>query len=437
MKQTVSASTFKTWFSGSYVLDLKKNADKLLLVVALKNNFQKEQLETRYLDQITKLAAKEGTALQIVFVVARKQPQETSSIAPIFTGVAQSSLPEWRKPESLRADYSFENFVVGPSNNLAYLAAKEVAASLGVRYNPLLIWGPTGVGKTHLLQAIGNEVTSSIENARAVYASSERFTNDYVESLRNKTQQAFRSKYRKADLVLIDDVQFLAGKESTQDEFFNTLNELLLSGRQAVIACDRHPKELGKLKERLVSRFLGGLTSDIGKPDFEMKMAILKNNCQKRGWSMPDEVATQIVENSSGVRELEGLLLSTMTALSLSGGKLSYDQLKESFVKTRLIGRARPSEESIMRAVCGHFKIRQNDLVGPSRKKRLVFARQVAMFLLRHEVSAPLEYIGQVLGNRDHSTIIYGISKVESLTKSDHTVNDEVLRVKELVNKES
>src|SRR3989344_1047480 len=244
VKSQVSHSTFKTWFSGSYVLDFKEDTEKPTLIVALKNSFLKEQVEARYRPIIKTIIEKNGTRrIEVIFVVAPKAEDKKPKAEPIFSGIPQAYYTNNRKPETLNPNYNFDNFVVGPANNLAYAAAKQ-AASHASSYNPLLIYGTTGVGKTHLLQAIGNQLLQTFQDAKVIYSSAEKFTNEYIESLRNKTQERFRAKYRSADLLLVDDVQFLAGKEGTQDEFFHTFNELTLTNRKIVLISDKHPSTL-------------------------------------------------------------------------------------------------------------------------------------------------------------------------------------------------
>ncbi|MBI2012691.1 chromosomal replication initiator protein DnaA [Candidatus Curtissbacteria bacterium] len=433
IKKQISPSTFKTWFSGSYVLEFKKGDKKNLLIVAFKNSFLREQIETRYSPLISQAAKRVTQApLEIIFVVSQKNAQGAAKNGPLFSGVPQSVMAK-NQPESLNGGFTFDNFVVGGTNNLAFLAAKNIVDNLGSLYNPVLIYGPTGVGKTHLIQAIGNAVCAKIGDLQIVYVSCERFTNEYIDSLRNKTQAFFRQKYRKVDLLLVDDIQFLAGKESTQDEFFFTFNELLLGGKQVVLACDRHPRELGKLKERLVGRFISGMAADIGLPDLEMKIAILKSKCQGRGLPL-DEATTSFIAEScqGGARELEGILTSLSARIALSGGKLSPDEVQE-FVKViQPTAFVKPSKEAVISAVCHYFRVRTGDLCSPSRKQRLVLARQVLMYLLRKELKLPLGEIGEIVGGRDHSTIIYGIEKIQRVIIQDRLTYDEILRVESL-----
>ena len=436
IKTQVSSSTFKTWFPGSFVLDCKQKADKKLLIVAFKNNFIKEQVETRYLPLISQIAQKnKGGNIEVVFVVASKDKPKTIKNEPIFSGVPMQLNLKSKTAHVLNPYHTFDNFVVGPSNNLAFLAAKQVAENPGSSYNPLLIHGPTGVGKTHLLQAIGNEVLNKTVEAKVLYATAEKFTNDYIESLGNKTCASFRAKYRQVDLLIVDDVQFFAGKESTQDEFFHTFNELYLSTRQVICASDRHPKELGKLKERLLSRFLGGLVADIGMPDLEMKIAIIRAKCQEKNLSLDDEISTYIAQTSNGgAREIEGNLISVLTLMKLTSGKITIEEIKEAIHKNGQASLNKPTASAIFSAVCKYFRVPAEDLRGPARRASLAFARQVLMYLLRKQLNLPFDEIGRLTGNRDHSTVIHGVAKIENIISQNQAKKDEVSRIQLLVN---
>ncbi len=430
VKNKVSTSTFKTWFSGTFVLDLKSEGEGDLLIVGVRNSFVREQIENRYKEDIlNSAAALNYTNLSVIFVVSQKEKAPPAKNGPLFSGEPLDFINKSKSPDALSMSHVFENFVVGASNNLAYLAATQVTASLGSLYNPLLIHGPTGVGKTHLLQAIGNEVQAKTINAKVLYVSAERFTNDYIESLNNKTQQAFRAKYRSADVLLVDDIQFFAGKESTQDEFFYTFDELHLSGKQIVLASDRHPKEIARLKDRLVSRFLGGMACGIMYPDLEMKTAILTSKSKERGISLDSTVIHYLAERCrGGARELEGSLVSVLALSKLSGGKVDLGEVRAAIGQDTNLNSPIVTPGRVMDIVSRHFKVSGDDLRGPSRKSRLVEARQTLMFLLRKQLGLPLSAIGDILGGRDHSTIIHGIEKVESLCLNQ-LKNDEILRL--------
>lgn len=435
LKSQVSASNYKTWFLGSYVLDYKETSGKNLLIIAVGNNFVKEQIESRFHNSISQIV--DGLDLgevEIVFVVSQKEAKTNASSSPLFSGVADQYVAS-AKYDALNSNHTFANFMVGSSNNLAYLAASQVCDNLGSVYNPFLAYGPTGVGKTHLLQAIANEVLSKVYDAKVLYATSEKFTNDFLESLKNGTQAAFRGKYRSLNLLIVDDIQFLAGKESTQDEFFHTFNELILAGRQVVLASDRHPKDLGRLKERLVSRFLGGMVADIGLPDIETKMLIVKTKCQERGINLDLPVVEHIArECDGGARELEGILTSVLAHIKLSDSPSSADEIVFAINKGRRAPRDKISSKDVISAVCRHFGISVEDLRGSCRKSRLVFARQIAMYMMRQNLGLSLEKVGDTLGGRDHSTVIHGVDKIDRAIRTNISLRDEVSRVRSLLN---
>lgn len=427
IKQQVSSSVFKTWFLGSKALELKQNNEGNLLVVGVSNNFLKENLEKRFSETISTIGKKHFKSnFEVIFVV--NSSSEKVNKEPIFSGVVQNVILK-RRSEILNPSYTFNNMVMGPSNNLAYLASKSVSASIGSGYNPLFIYGPTGVGKTHLLHAIGNEFLQNTQDGKALYVSSERFTNDYLESLVNKTQIAFRSKYRRLDLLLIDDVQFLAGKESTQDEFFHTFNELVLSGSQVVLVCDRHPKELGQIKERLVSRFLGGLSVDMNFPDLEMKIAILKLKCKEKGVTIEDETINYIAEScSGGARELEGSLINVLSMIKFGGIKISASNLKD--IAINPLSKTKVNKEEILDGVCSFYRLKKGDIVSKSRRAKYNLARQVTMYFLRREADLSLSEIGQMFF-RDHSTVIHAVEKVSTMAQNQK-FNDELLRIRKV-----
>ena len=432
VRDQVSSSTFKTWFAGASFVEFKNDNGKSILKIAVKNNFIKEQLERKYLSIILACAKDKGVkdAKLLFDVIPVNKGDKSVESTPLFSGVAPSYLNGLRKIESLNPNHNFENFVIGPSNNLAYLAFQQAALNVGSLYNPLFVYGPTGVGKTHLLQAFGNEILAKYQDARVLYVPCERFTNDYLEALNNRTIGAFRQKYRSVDVLLADDVQFLAGKESTQNEFFYTFNEIFMAGRQLVLAADHHPKELVRVKDRLSSRFMGGMTVDIGMPDLELRVAILRAKCKEKAVAVSDEVLDLIAQScEGGVRELEGMLISVLSTIKLTPN-IDSSEIQRLVERAKPQEQVRPSPGKIIQVVSRFFKVPTNELSGPGRKASIVHARQIVMFLLRLDVGLPLESIGQLVGGRDHSTVLYGIEKVHRQLAFNQKQKDDLARIR-------
>ncbi|MGC4090363.1 MAG: chromosomal replication initiator protein DnaA [Polyangiaceae bacterium] len=326
---------------------------------------------------------------------------------------------------ALNQKHTFPNFVVGPSNALAYAAAFASAGGGGPRYNPLFIAGGTGLGKTHLMHAIAHKVLEERPNARIVYVSAERFTNDFIEALQHHRMDEFRTRYRaECDLLLVDDIQFLAGREQTQEEFFHTFNALRDADHPIVVTSDKYPQQLQRMPERLVSRFTSGLVADIQVPQLETRVAIVKKKAQIEGIELSDEVAELLAQNvQSNVRELEGALIRLAAKSSLTGRHID-----EEFAESELamVSPRRPdmvSVEDIQRAVCSHFRLSNSELLSKDRHKSVAFARQVAMYLCRQRLKCSFPELGRAFGNRDHTTVMSAVRRVEALRQRDPQVN--------------
>jgi chromosomal replication initiator protein len=326
---------------------------------------------------------------------------------------------------ALNQKHTFSNFVVGPSNALAYAAAFASAGGGGPRYNPLFIAGGTGLGKTHLMHAIAHKVLEEKPSARIVYVSAERFTNDFIEALQHHRMDEFRTRYRaECDLLLVDDIQFLAGREQTQEEFFHTFNALRDADHPIVVTSDKYPQQLQRMPERLVSRFTSGLVADIQVPQLETRVAIVKKKAQIEGIDLSDEVAELLAQNvQSNVRELEGALIRLAAKSSLTGRHID-----EEFAESELamVAPRRPdmvSVEDIQRAVCSHFRLSNSELLSKDRHKSVAFARQVAMYLCRQRLKCSFPELGRAFGNRDHTTVMSAVRRVEALRQRDPQVN--------------
>lgn len=330
-----------------------------------------------------------------------------------------------RPVAQLNSKYTFENFIVGSSNELAYAAAFASAGGGGPRYNPLFIAGGTGLGKTHLMHAIAHKILRDRPDARIVYVSAEHFTNEFIEALQNHRMEEFRARYRsQCDVLLLDDIQFLAGREQTQEEFFHTFNALHDAGVPIIVTSDKYPQQLQRMPERLVSRFTSGLVADVQAPQLETRVAILKKKAQIEGINLPDSVAVLLAQNvQSNVRELEGSLIRLAAKASLTGRAID-DALIEGEVALATSSAQRiVCVTDIQRAVCNHFRVTNADLLSKDRHKSVAFARQVAMYLCRQRLKSSFPELGRAFGNRDHTTVMSAVRRVETLRKRDPQVN--------------
>jgi chromosomal replication initiator protein len=327
--------------------------------------------------------------------------------------------------EQLNSKYTFRNFVVGPSNELANAAAVASAGGGGPRYNPLFICGGTGLGKTHLMHSIAHQVLDSRPDACVLYVSAERFTNQFIEALQHHKMEEFRYRYRtECDLLLVDDIQFLAGREQTQEEFFHTFNALHEADKPIIVSSDKYPQDLQRMPERLISRFTSGLVADIQTPALETRVAIVRKKAQLEGILLGDDVAVLLAQTvKSNVRELEGTLIRLAAKSSLLGRSIDLEFARSEIA---IVSPRRPdirTVEEIQRAVCGHFRVTNLDLVSKDRHKSVAFARQVAMYLCRQRLKCSFPELGRAFGNRDHTTVMSAVRRVEELRVKDPQVN--------------
>ena len=424
LQQEIPRASFETWFGETRPLRIENNT----LVVAVPDSFTKGGIERRYrdlLDRLGKQIGGDGFRIDLEIV-----PQKSNDLAPpvihkntINTQPLGDTLP-------LNPDYTFDQFVRGKNNHLAYAAAMAVAEAPGKAYNPLFIYGSVGLGKTHLLQAIGNFVINSGAPKTVVYTTSERFAIELINSIRNNTTSAFREKYRRIDLLLIDDVHFLQGKEATQEELFHTFNELYGSEKQIVLSSDRPPEELSGLQERLVSRFRWGLVADIQPPDFETRMAILREKAQHRGLVVDDDILELIASRiSSNVRALEGALVKAIAYAELQGETLTPRTLEEMLPEEGK--RERLTAEHIKDEVAARYHLKRRDLEGASRKKEISQARHIAIYLTRELTNQSFPAIGKHFGNRDHTTIMHSYMKIKSLIEEMPLLHAEIREIEE------
>ena len=335
----------------------------------------------------------------------------------------------------IRPSFTFENFAVSSSNQMAHAAAEAVSRDLGSAYNPLFIWGGVGVGKTHLMVSVGNYVLRKDPGKKVLFCTGEDFTNDIVEGIRNKTTQAFRNKYRKLDLLLIDDIQFIAGKDTVQEEFFHTFNAVTSVGGQIILTSDRPPSEISKLEERLRSRFEAGLIVDIAPPDFELRCAITQIKAKEKGIDLTSEQVQMIAANSEAARKIEGILTRLLTEIHLKNIVVTNDLIESMFSKSlETSGRiTRSSPDDVVDAVSKYFQIGKRLLLSDTRARPIARPRQILMYLLRTHLGVPLEEVGRIAGGRDHTTVMHAVEKITELATNDVQIREDILKIKQTI----
>jgi chromosomal replication initiator protein len=397
-------------------------------IISVNNAYARDWLESRLSSTIVRiLTGIMNRTVEVRFIVWQEEDaQELIENRPeIERGEESLQLNN----QTLNSRYTFHNFVVGASNRLAHAASMAVAENPAQAYNPLFIYGGVGLGKTHLLHAIGN--FSAAGGLQVLYVSSEEFTNDLITAIRTHTTQAFREKYRRIDILMIDDIQFIAGKESTQEEFFHTFNTLHGQDKQIVISSDRPPKALITLEERLLSRFEWGLTADLQPPDFETRIAILRSKADRAGRKVPDEVIEVIARRvQSNIRELEGALTRVVAFVDLSELPLT-PKIVEIALADLLPRRSDVEPDEVLKSVADAFDVEVDRMLSRDRSRAVALPRQIVMYLLREESNISLPMIGETLGGRDHTTVMYGCDKIADLLERDDRLRRQVIEIRE------
>jgi chromosomal replication initiator protein len=438
-RQDIPEQTFRTWLEPTEALSIEGN----VISIGVPDQFAADWNESKHADLFANYAPIAlGYPLKVVFRVneeRKKRSQMDFFVAPPAASSAAVKNQQSASLAQLSDRYTFDHFVIGKSNELAAAAAHAVAQAPGKVYNPLFIYGDTGLGKTHLMQAIAHEIVERNPQTRITFVGTEQFTNELVSAIQTRSNAAFRRHYRETDLLLVDDVHFLKGKEATQEEFFHTFNALYEAGRQIVLTSDRAPSEIAGLESRLVSRFQWGMVADIELPDFEHRVAILKQKAQldHLEFTIPDDVIRFIAENvRSSVRELEGSIIKLLAYASLKHQDISVDVAREA-----LRDKLRPdsptegsqpalSIPTIQQTVAREWGVTPEGLRSKTRTKTLTLPRQIAMFLARELLGTQLMEIGHAFGGRDHSTVIHSIEKITEATRSDPLFKTRVDKVR-------
>lgn len=439
---TLSRGNYLTWFKNTQLL--RHENDKI--VIGVPNVFIKQQLEKKYNELVCETLRKNGVDVPVVEykiqsvvrrtdtvdeVIAPPRPAADGTPKPVQATLKTANALAHAYRQGLNERYTFDNFVVGSGNELAHAACQAIAANPGTKYNPLFLYGGSGIGKTHLIQAVGNAVLAGRPDARVVYVSTEQFVQEFVDALRYKKNTDFADFYRGADVLIVDDVQFLAGKEKIQEEFFHTFNALHQANKQIIISSDKPPREIPTLEERLRSRFVWGMSIDMQTPDFETRCAILQIKAELHHVQLPPDVVDYLATNiSTNIRELEGALNQLLAFcemraldpnLAIATGLLGASQTRPKHLSAR----------QIIERCARHYQVSVEDIVGPKRDKDIVVPRQVAMYMLRSELHLSFPKIARELGRKDHTTAIHSVEKIEKESRIDADIRNALSEIKD------
>jgi chromosomal replication initiator protein len=429
----ISPANFSTWFKDTKITTYKENE----VTVSVPNTFAKEWLENKYGKNIFKIFYNLDKGIkEVKYIVGKTEVKTVRKPRTSSPGEEQLAFEEFKvdKETNLNPRYTFENFIVGPFNELTHAAGWAVSQKPGMVYNPLFIYGGVGLGKTHLLQSVGNAVVKNFSQKKVRYVPAERFTAGVVSSIKNHDIEGFKTRHRAIDVLILDDVQFLAGKEKTQEEFFHIFNALYEKNKQIIISSDRSPKAIPALTERLRSRFEGGMIGDISYPDYETRIAILKSKIQEKEASVNDEILEYIALNiQKNIRELEGALNRLITYQKINNQSADLEVAK-SLLKTIFLSPNKvANHKKIIQAVADFYDLKEKDLISSSRKREIVKPRQIAMFLLREILKNSYPFIARKMGGKDHTTAIHSCEKIQREVKIDENLNSEIDLIKQRI----
>ena len=432
----ISPANFATWLKNTYILSKKEGQ----LTISVPNNFSREWLENKYHKVIFQILRGLDSEIKEIKYAVGGPPQKTLETAagtpPLPLQENQLDFQELKidQATNLNSRYTFSTYIVGPFNELAHAASLAIIKNPGTVYNPLFVYGGVGLGKTHMLQAMGNQIVHDFPKKRLRYMSSERFTTEVVAAIRNRNIDSFRSLYRELDVLIIEDIQFLAGKEKTQEELFHTFNALYEKGKQVIFSSDRPPKAIPALEERLRSRFEGGMIADISTPDYETRLAILKAKAQESNIEIDDAVAEYIASHiQRNIRELEGALNRLFAFYHLNNKTPTIEEAKP-LLKTVIQSPSKmAAPRKIIQTVAEFYDLKEREILAASRKKEIVRPRQIAMFLLRHELKFSYPLIGKRFGGKDHTTAIYACEKIAKELQESEALTDEIALIKQRI----
>ncbi|NES18751.1 MAG: chromosomal replication initiator protein DnaA [Symploca sp. SIO3E6] len=435
----LSRPTFETWIKSTSAQELENNC----LVIRTPNPFARNWLQKYYITTITEVVEEIlGQAVEIQLTATTADDSETdgdldmSWSLPVVTSNSDTTANNQPRPTELNSKYVFSSFVVGSNNRMAHAASLAVAESPGREFNPLFLCGGVGLGKTHLMQAIAHYRLDICSDSQIFYVSTEQFTNDLIAAIRQDSMESFREHYRAADVILVDDIQFIEGKEYTQEEFFHTFNTLHEAGKQVVLASDRPPNQMTRLQERLCSRFSMGLIADIQPPDLETRMAILQKKAEDKNIRLPRDVIEYIASNyTSNIRELEGALIRAVAHISISGLPMKVENIAPILNPPKQPVKALP--EVILASVAEVFNVSVEDIKGSSRRREISLSRQISMYLMRQHTDLSLPRIGEEFGGKDHTTVMYSCDKITQLQKTDTALAQKLRQLSDRINTSS
>ena len=430
---TVSRGSFVTWFKNTMLLDLVDGT----ATVGVPNIFGKQQLEVKYKEQILEALQSNNDAIKDVefkihSIAAKPKVSTTNDTVELVSATPKNATPAASTTSSngLNSKYTFDTFIVGSSNDLAHAACQAIAQNPGTKYNPLFIYGGVGLGKTHLIQAVGNEVLKNNPNAKVLYITTEQFVNEFLDSIRFK-KKGFDDQYRKADVLIIDDMQFIASKEKTQEQFFHTFNSLHQANKQIIISSDKPPKSIPTLTERLRSRFEMGMTVDMQLPDFETRCAIIEAKAASLQFEVNREVVEYLATHvQSNIRELEGALNQLIAFCEMRNIEPDV-QVASGLVSSSRMRPKHITPRQIIEKTAKHFQVELDEMTGPKRDKDIVVPRQIAMYLLRSELHLSFPKVARELGRKDHTTAIHSVEKIEKGIHLDQIMRQHVNDIKE------
>jgi chromosomal replication initiator protein len=440
LKITVSSASYGTYLQHTHLNDLKEVGDRVIAEIGCESFFIKQQVEQRYFGLIQDTISKSlGKNADISFIVKASHQQIKEAVdkpSPLFDTpikANQEEINEAVKKSNLRLQFTFDKFAVSGSNQMAHAAAQAVAENPGISYNPLFIYGGVGVGKSHLMHAVGHNMINKNTNSKILACTAEDFTNDIVDGIRNKTTSEVRKKYRKLDALFIDDIQFIAGKDTAQEEFFHTFNAVTSAGGQVILTSDRPPTEISKLEDRLKTRFQAGLIVDVAPPDFELRSAIVQIKSEERGITLTPEMVSLIAGNIDSARGIQGFLVKLFTEVNFNKKQVDLELIQG------LIGKGatttdeikiRVSPDELITKVAKYYSLTKKDLLGSSRQKPIVVPRQILMYLLKTQLNLPLQEVGRLISGRDHTTVMHAVDKITNLLGEDVNIQGDLQGIK-------